>query len=74
MVKVLTGSVASIIHFIADDAKKRFKNLRIRYTRDKNKVTKRRNQGVDTRCQKRNFRVIPIPWLVGFTRNPAAAK
>lgn len=46
--KVLTGSVAYIIHFIADDAKKRFKNLRARYTRDKNKVTKKKKSGGGT--------------------------
>ena len=46
--KVLTGSVASIIHFIANDAKKRFKNLRARYTRDKNKVTKKKKSGGGT--------------------------
>lgn len=46
--KVLTESVVSIIHFVVDDAKKRFKNLRARYTRDKNKVTKKKKSGGGT--------------------------
>lgn len=41
----MTASHASVAHIIADDAKKRFRNLRARYTRDKKKIKRKKKLG-----------------------------
>lgn len=44
----MTASHASVAHIIADDAKKRFQNIRARYTRDKQKIKgKKKSEGAD---------------------------